>query len=55
MGLTPINWPVINIVSDKVKHDNICFVQLNNTVQDFGQGEKKLSQTRQLLDTAVFI
>lgn len=55
MGLTPINWPIINIVSDKCCHVLLCFVQLNNTVQDFGQGEKKLSQRRQLLDTAVFI
>lgn len=52
VGLTVLNWLVVNLVSSKVEHDDIYFVQLNKAAQDFGWGERRSSQTRQLLDTA---
>lgn len=56
VDLTVLDWLIINIASNKVEHNDIYFVQPNNRAQDFGRGERRLSQTRQLPDTAaVFV
>lgn len=45
-----------NTVPNKVEHNDTRFVQPKNTAQDFGWGERRLSQTRQLADrAAVFV
>lgn len=42
VGLTVLNWLVVNLVSSKVEHDDTYFVQLNKSSTRLWLGRKKI-------------